>query len=331
MLRIGIAGAGHLGAIHARLWKERSDIELVGIFDPRSERSEALAAELGVRSFDSLDALLDEIDALDVVASTSAHAEIAIAAFDRNVHCFIEKPITAGFDEALDLVERAEAAGLVLQVGHVERFNPALLALAGRDIAPMFIEAHRLAQFQPRSIDVAVVHDLMIHDIDLVLHLVGSPVREIRASGVAVISDNIDIANARLEFENGCVANLTASRISQRPMRKTRLFQRDTYISLDFAKREVEIFAITEGSGGEGAMKLGELGEGENRRSIFHARPQLPETNAIALELEEFVRAVRDGIPPTVDGRAGAAAVQVAEAVIEAIERAPAPDRIPIS
>jgi predicted dehydrogenase len=325
MLRVGIAGVGHLGAIHARLWKEREDVELVGVYDTRGERATAVAAELGIAAFDSLDALLGSVDALDIVTSTSSHAAVAIAAFDRGIHCFIEKPITSGHAEALDLVRRADERGLVLQVGHVERFNPAMLALAGRATAPMFIESHRLAQFQPRSMDVAVVHDLMIHDIDLVLHLVASPVREIRASGVAVISDMIDIANARLEFENGCVANLTASRISQKPMRKMRLFQHETYISLDFAKREVEIFAISEGSGGEGAMKLGEIGEGDRRRSIFHARPALPEQNAIALELEEFVRAIRDGIPPSVDGRAGARAVEIAEAVIAAIERAPIP------
>ena len=324
MLRVGIAGVGHLGAIHARLWKERADIELRGIFDTRSERSAAVASDLGIHAYESLEEMLEEVDALDIVTSTSSHAAVAMAAFERGIHCFIEKPITPGYVEAMSLVRRADERGLVLQVGHVERFNPAMIALEGREIAPMFIESHRLAQFQPRSMDVAVVHDLMIHDIDLVLHLVASPVREIRASGVAVISDMIDIANARLEFENGCVANLTASRISQKPMRKMRLFQQETYISLDFAKREVEIFAISEGSGGEGAMKLGEIGEGDRRRSIYHARPALAETNAIALELEEFVRAVRDGIPPSVDGRAGARAVEVAEAVIAAIERTPA-------
>lgn len=221
-LRIGVVGVGHLGAIHARLWAERGDIELAGVFDLNQERAAEIAAKHDTRPFASFDELLASVDAISLVTPTSTHAELGMQALMHGIHCFIEKPITARYDEALPLVEAAENRGLTLQVGHVERFNPALLAIANTLPEPMFIESHRMAQYSPRATDVAVVLDLMIHDIDLALYLVKSGVEEVRASGVAVVSDTIDIANARIEFANGCVANLTASRISQRPMRKRR-------------------------------------------------------------------------------------------------------------
>ena len=245
-LRVGVVGVGHLGKIHARLWKERQDVDVRGIFDIDPERAAAVGSELGLRCADSLPELLSAVDAIPIATPTSTHAAIAEMALRNRVHCFIEKPITARYEESILLIGIATELGLTIQVGHVERFNPAVLALAGRTVVPMFIESHRLAQFTPRATDVAVVLDLMIHDIDLAHYLVRSSVKEVHASGVAVVSDTIDIANARLVFENGCVANLTASRISQRPMRKMRLFQRDAYISLDFAKPSVEIFRISD-------------------------------------------------------------------------------------
>jgi predicted dehydrogenase len=281
-----------------------------------------VATDAGTRSFDALDSLFAEVDAISIVTPTSTHGEVARQAFDRGIHCFVEKPIAATYTEASQLVQRAEQSGCVLQVGHVERFNPAFLAVEQIGLSPMFIETHRLAQFQPRATDVAVVLDLMIHDIDLALCIVDSPVAEIRASGVAVISDLIDIANARLEFENGCVANLTASRISQRPMRKMRLFQRDAYISLDFSKPEVEVFRIADSGepGVEGTTLLGEIEAGTQRRSISYEQPSMPKLNPIGRELELFARAVQAGERPSVTGAEATEALRIAEEIIRTIE-----------
>jgi predicted dehydrogenase len=326
-LRIGVAGVGHLGAVHARLWKEHEGTDFVGVYDSDAARAASIAAEHGVRAFGSLHELLGAVDAISLVTPTSTHAELGLIALRHGVHCFIEKPITATHDEAAPLIEEAAARGLALQVGHVERFNPAVLALAGTQLDPMFIESHRMAQFKPRATDVAVVHDLMIHDIDLVLHLVKSAVVEVRASGVAVVSDTVDIANARLEFANGCVANLTASRISQRPMRKMRLFRRDAYVSIDFAKPGVEIFRLAdEGEATTGislpaSMFLGDIDAGTQSRSIVYEQPTLEPVNAIAREHEEFVEAIRTGSAPPVTGEEAAAALRVAEEIVEQIAR----------
>jgi predicted dehydrogenase len=326
-LRIGVAGVGHLGAIHARLWREREDVALVGVYDLDRARCDAIAAEHGVEPFDSFESMLARVDAISLVTPTSTHAELGLLALRAGVHCFIEKPITATHTEAQPLIDEARDRGLALQVGHVERFNPAILALAGMPLDPMFVESHRMAQFKPRATDVAVVHDLMIHDIDLVLHLVHSDVVEVRASGVAVVCDTVDIANARLEFANGCVANLTASRISQRPMRKMRLFRRDAYISIDFAKPGVEIFRLaddgetTSGIAIPAAMMLGDLDAATRSRSIVYEQPILESVNAIAREHEEFLQAIRDGTAPPVTGEEAAAALRVAEEIVEQIAR----------
>lgn len=326
-LRIGVAGVGHLGAIHARLWSEHEGITFAGVFDVDRERAMSIAAGHGVRAFESYDELLGAVDAISLVTPTSTHAALGLEALRAGVHCFIEKPITATHSEAAPLIKEAAERGLALQVGHVERFNPAVLALAGTTLDPMFVESHRMAQFKPRATDVAVVHDLMIHDIDLVLHLVRSPVVEVRASGVAVVSDTIDIANARLEFANGCVANLTASRISQRPMRKMRLFRRDAYVSIDFAKPGVEIFRIadegevTSGIAMPASMFLGDIDAGTRSRSIVYEQPVLGSVNAIGREQEEFVQSVRTGAPPPVTGEEAAAALGVAEEIVEQIAR----------
>ena len=326
-IRIGVAGVGHLGAIHARLWKDHDDAVLVGVHDADNERARAIAAEHGVPALATFEELIEAVDAISLVTPTSTHAELGLTALRAGVHCFIEKPITATYAEAAPLIAEADARGLVLQVGHVERFNPAVLALRATTLDPMFVESHRMAQFKPRATDVAVVHDLMIHDIDLVLHLVQSPVIEVRASGVAVVSDTVDIANARLEFANGCVANLTASRISQRPMRKMRLFRRDAYVSIDFAKPGVEIFRLadagesTSGIAIPASMFLGDIDAGTRGRSIGYEQPALEPVNAIAREQQEFVASIRTRTAPPVTGEEAAAALRVAEEIVEQIAR----------
>lgn len=297
--------------------------ELAGVFDQDHERALRIAAEHETRAFQNLDELFAETDAVSIVTPTSTHADIANKALDAGRHIFIEKPITANYAEAEEIISRAATLGLVLQVGHIERFNPAFMALRDHHLEPMFIESHRLAQFRPRATDVAVVLDLMIHDIDLVLALTRSHVREVRASGVSVVSDTIDIANARLEFENGCVANLTASRISQRQMRKMRLFQRDAYISIDFAQPSVEVFRIRDGMEdvGPATMLLGAIEQGTRQRTITFEKLATPEANALAVELREFTRAIEQGTPPLVTGQQGAEALKVAEEIIREIDR----------
>lgn len=321
-IRAGVVGVGHLGAIHTRLWSLNPGADLVGVYDVEPERRTRVASEFGVRAFESYEELLDSVDAISLVTPTSTHAALAYVALQRDKHCFVEKPITARSDEARRLIEEANSRGLVLQVGHVERFNPAVLAVDHALVDPMFIESHRLSQFRPRATDVAVVLDLMIHDIDLVLHFVRGNVRDVRASGVSVVSDTIDIANARIEFDNGCVANLTASRISQRPMRKMRLFRRDAYISIDFALPAVEIFRIADGeeSDPRASMLLGAIDQGSRRRSILYEQPVLEQINAISQELEGFTAAIRAGTAPPVTGDEGAEALRVAEMIIARID-----------
>ncbi len=322
-VRLGVIGAGKLGAIHVRLAKEAPNARLVGLFDLDPERGKTVAAEHEVRAFDSLEELLASVDACCIVTPTTTHHVIAMKALEAGVHCFIEKPIAATIDEAEEITSFAEEKGRVLQVGHVERFNPAFLTLGDDRPDPLFIEAHRMAQFSPRASDVAVVLDLMIHDIDLVLALNGGEEpTEIRASGVAVVSDEIDIANARLEFANGCTANLTASRISRNPMRKMRLFARDSYISLDFAAPSVEVFSISDQSEGiaeDGSLMLGAIEQGSRVRSIRYGRPEVERVNAIGEELRLFVEAIRTGSRPPVTAREGTAALRVAEMILEGI------------
>jgi predicted dehydrogenase len=324
-IRVGVVGVGHLGSIHARLWKGVEGAELVGIHDSDRERAATIAAEHGVEPFASLDDLLGCVDAVSIVTPTSTHAEVAMRALGAGVHIFVEKPITATYRDAEPIIRVAEEGNLVVQVGHIERYNPAFAALKGFDLRPMFIESHRLAQFKPRATDVAVVLDLMIHDIDLVLTMAGSELTEIRASGVSVVSDTIDIANARLEFANGCVANLTASRISQRPMRKMRLFQKDAYISIDFAQPSVELFRISDDGStvGESTMLLGAIDLGTKRRNITYQKLPTPELNALAEELAEFAGAIRGSAGTGVTARSGAEALRVAEEIMREIEQRP--------
>ena len=321
-LRIGVAGVGHLGNLHTKMLAQIGTAELVGVFDVDSARAKSVAAEHGTRAFASLEDLLGQIQALSVATVTRSHCEVARKAIAAGVHLFIEKPLTATIDEARTLLAEAEARGCKVQVGHIERFNPALLALEPYHITPLFIESHRLAQFNPRGSDVAVVLDLMIHDIDLILSLVHSPVERIDANGVAVVSTSPDIANARLQFKNGCVANVTASRISQNKMRKMRLFQTDAYISIDFAQGLAEVFRIVDENapGIKPTMLLGKIDQGQRKRVIVYEQPEVKEVNSLEYELELFVRSVLQDTEPPVTGREGLQALEVAHEILSKIE-----------
>ncbi|MDP2366609.1 MAG: Gfo/Idh/MocA family oxidoreductase, partial [Ignavibacteria bacterium] len=241
-LSIGVIGVGHLGKLHAKMFKQIGNCNLVGVYDSNPEQAKLVANEFVIQSFNSIDELLTKVKAVSIAATTSAHYEVAKKCFEKNIHVFVEKPITATIEQGEELVKIANEKKLKFQVGHIERFNPGLLSLETFISDPMFIQSDRLSQFNPRGTDVAVVLDLMIHDIDIILSFIKSDVKQIDANGVAVVSDHIDIANARIQFENGAVANVTASRISQKKMRKMRIFQKDHYISLDFVTGVSEVY-----------------------------------------------------------------------------------------
>jgi len=323
LLRIGVVGTGRLGTLHAKMLTESGLARLAGVYDIDAEKAKNIASEFGSRAAASLNELLAGVDAIVVSADTSAHHAIALAALVQKKHVLIEKPITRTIDEAEELCRIAREQKLVLQVGHIERFNPAILALEKYSINPMFVESHRLAQFNPRGTDVAVVLDLMIHDIDIILSFVRSPVEKIDANGIAVVSDTVDIANARLQFQNGCVANVTASRISQRKMRKMRLFQRSEYISIDFLDGNAEVFRLVDDSepGQTGTLMLGEIGSGTNRRKIVYEQPEVKPVNALEHEIGLFVDAIRLGIRPVVAGEDGKRALEVANTILDKINQ----------
>ncbi len=320
---IGVVGVGHLGSLHAKMLAEIRAVDLVGVYDIDSEKSRRVAAEFTTKPFDSLEDLLRNVTALTIATNTPAHFDAARSALEMGKHVFIEKPITKTVQEAEHLIRLAEEKKVLIQVGHIERFNPAILALEKYDIKPMFVESHRLAQFNPRGTDVAVVLDLMIHDIDIILSFVRSPVARIDANGVAVVSDSVDIANARIQFENGCVANVTASRISQRKMRKMRLFQRNEYISIDFSEGLAEVFRLVgdNESTSKGTMMLGELGSGKHKRNIVYEQPEVKEVNALKYELELFVKAIQNGSLPIVSGVDGKRVLEVAGIIMDKISQ----------
>ncbi len=321
-IKIGVIGTGHLGKIHTKLFKEVENCELIGIYDQDLERAKQVGEEFKVKPFDHLEKLLDEVDAVDIVATTSAHYDLVKKAFAKKKHVFVEKPITTQIWEAEELIKIAEESKLTFQVGHIERFNPALISLEKYNLDPLFIQTDRLAQFNPRGTDVAVVLDLMIHDIDIILSLIKSEVKNISASGVPVVSDTIDIANARIEFENGAVANVTASRISQKKMRKMRMFQRDAYISLDFTTGVSEVFRLVppDNMPENPFMAFGELGVGDKKKVVVFEQPDFKEVNALKLELEMYVNAIANGGTPIVSGKDGLKALRVAELIIARIE-----------
>lgn len=322
-LKIGVIGTGHLGNLHTKLLKTVENCELTGVFDLDTERASQVANEHGVKAFESTKSLFEQIDAVSIVASTSSHYKIAKEALLNNKNVFVEKPITSTIAEAEELVEIADSKNLKLQVGHIERFNPALLSLEKYNINPMFIQTDRLAQFNPRGTDVAVVLDLMIHDIDIILSLVKSEVKDIKANGVAVVSDNIDIANARIEFENGAVANVTASRISQKKMRKMRMFQRDAYLSLDFTTGVSEVYRLVAPAemDSQHFLSFGEMGIGDKKKMVVYEQPQIVELNALQHELKLFVNCVLEDKRPVVNGEDGLKALKVADMIIGEIEK----------
>lgn len=320
VLKIGVLGAGHLGKIHLKLIREISDYELAGFYDPDDAKASAAEKEFGIIRFHDTDALIAACDVVDVVTPTLSHYDCAAKAMQLGKHVFIEKPLAGTLEEAKKLIEIAEQTGVKAMVGHVERFNPAFLALSGMTLRPMFIETHRLAQFNPRGTDVSVVLDLMIHDIDIILNIVHAPVSRISASGVAVISKTPDIANARIEFENGCVANITCSRISMKQMRKIRLFQQDAYISMDLLEKNTEIIRMTQPDAAAGNVFTIDTGNGE-QKSFTYDKKGDPGINAIKMELELFARSIMENTLPRVTLTDGYNAMKIAQNVLEAIEK----------
>jgi len=319
-IKIGVIGVGHLGRYHALNFAQIVEAELVGVHDADFDRARQVADESHCQVFESIDVLLDHVQAVSVAVPTDRHFEIVRSVFEKGVHCLVEKPISATIEEADQLVQFADKEELILHVGQIERFNPAIRSLANMDLHPKFIEAHRLAPFNPRGTEVAVILDLMIHDIDVVLSLVKSPVATLDASGVTVVSESTDIANARIRFENGCVANLTASRISQKKMRKMRLFQKDTYISIDFDAKASEIYQLESDTSEKADMVLGEIGADGRKRRIIYSRPQIDEDNALRIELETFIHAVQGKPPSGVTGAEGRDALAVAEQILKLVE-----------
>jgi predicted dehydrogenase len=323
-IKVAVIGTGHLGSIHSRLWKSISNAELIGVYDTDFEKSSKIAAEIGCSTFSSIEEVLDSAEAVTIAVPTSLHYDISKKCIERGIHCFIEKPITSTSQEAKELIDLARSKNVIVQVGHVERFNPALYALSGYTINPLFIEAHRLSQFKPRATDVSVVLDLMIHDIDIMLWLVKSEIEQIDANGVAVLTETPDIANARIRFKNGAVANLTASRISAQNMRKMRIFQRNAYISIDFGKQDVEVFRIldeneADGSNSIPAMMLGALNMGTHKRRIVYEKPNITEINAISEEHKSFVEAIMNNSNAAVTAEEAAEALRIAEIISEQI------------
>lgn len=318
MLKIGVLGAGHLGKIHLKLIPEISNYELVGFYDPDPQKAKEVAEEYNTRAFDSIEDLIAAVDVVDVVTPTLSHYDCASLAMRNSRHVFIEKPVTNTIEEAKKLLDLAHEASVKVQVGHVERFNPAFMNAREHIKQPMFIETHRLAQFNPRGTDVSVVLDLMIHDLDIVLSVVKSNVKSISASGVAVLSDTPDICNARIEFDNGCVANITASRISMKNMRKSRFFQKDAYISVDFLEKEAEIINMRDLDGEPDPFNLTiEMGPGKKDKEILFSKPTIEPHNAIQLELSTFSDSILNGTTPRVTIDDGYKALDVAHRILE--------------
>ncbi len=317
MLKAGVLGAGHLGKIHLRLLQESKRYELVGFYDADPEYAAQVASDHGYTYFEKVEDLIAACDMIDVVTPTSHHHSSAVKVLEAGRHLFIEKPITVNVEEANELISLSRKRNLKGQVGQVERFNPAFKAVKDRIENPMFIETHRLAEFNPRGTDVSVVLDLMIHDIDAILSVVKSKVKSVSASGVSVISNTPDIANARIEFENGCVANLTASRISLKKMRKARFFQKDAYISVDFLTKAVEVVRMKDAPKNPGDFDMILKNAEGVKKQIYFDNPEVSENNAILDELESFADAIENDTTPVVSLEDGTAALDVALQIIK--------------
>ena len=317
MLKVGIFGVGHLGKFHLNNWKQIPDIELIGFFDPNNDNAKAVEAEYGIKRYMDEAALIQASDIIDVVTPTHLHFPVCEMAIKMGKHVFVEKPMANTIEEGKAIMEMVKESGVKLQVGHVERFNPAFTALKDITLDPSFIEVHRLAQFNPRGTEVSVILDLMIHDIDIILSIVKSGVKHISASGVAVLTDTPDIANVRIEFNNGCVANLTSSRISMKKMRKIRLFQKDAYIGIDFLEKNTEIIQLKKPEDADAFSFDIETHQGT--KTITISNPVVEDGNAILAELSSFVHAIQHDEPTVVSEIDGFLAMEVAHQILEKI------------
>ncbi len=318
MLKVGVLGVGHLGKFHLNNWKEIKDVELVGFFDPSDVAAQEVTEKYQLPRFLDAERLMDAVDAVDIVAPTTFHFDLCKLAIRKGKHVFVEKPLANTMEEARELVKLVKESNIKFQVGHVERFNPAYLAVQHLELHPMFIEVHRLAQFNPRGTEVSVILDLMIHDIDIILSLVRSEVKMISASGVAVMTDTPDIANVRIEFNNGCVANLTSSRISMKKMRKIRLFQKDAYIGIDFLNKKSEVIKLKTPQDVDAfSFDLDTL---HGKKTIAVINPQVPEINAIKKELESFRDSIRNNTSTKVSEVDGYRAMDVAHQILQKIK-----------
>ena len=321
-IKAGVIGVGHLGRHHARVYSQIPEAQLIGIHDTDSEKAQRIAKEFDTRYFENLSDLVERIDAVSLVVPTTFHYSLACDILGWGKNLLVEKPITETVKQAEELVSLVGSKNVILQVGHIERFNPAFKAIENLKLEPKFIESHRLAQFNPRGTDVAVVLDLMIHDLDLILSLVKSKVKTIEAAAIPVISDSEDIANARLTFENGCVANITSSRISARPLRKMRLFEKNSYISLDFLQRSVEIYKLVDADfvpKEERGKKtvVGNIPSGEMGKTIIYEKPEIENEDLLTLEIKSFLDAVKEKKHPKVSGEDGKRALEVALEVVD--------------
>ncbi|MGZ3837524.1 MAG: Gfo/Idh/MocA family protein [Flavisolibacter sp.] len=314
MLKIGVFGTGHLGKFHLNNWKEIPGVAVIGFYDPNDAIAAEITSQYGITRFQDPDQLIDAADAVDVVTPTQHHFLICEKAIKKGKHVFVEKPMAHTIEEAKTLVKLVQESQIKFQVGHVERFNPAFLAIKDLELNPMFIEVHRLAQFNPRGTEVSVILDLMIHDIDVILSLVKSDVKNIYANGVAVLTDTPDIANVRIEFNNGCVANLTSSRISMKKMRKIRLFQKDAYIGIDFLEKKTEIIKLKEEKDQD--VFDFDIETPNGTKTLAMASPKIPQINAIKKELEEFVAAIQNNTQPVVNEIDGFRAMEVAHQIL---------------
>lgn len=324
-VKIGVVGVGHLGDHHARILSQLPEVELVGVVDIDHEKAQRAAGKYNTKHFEKLEDLLAGTDAINLVVPTTVHYPLALMILERGKNLLIEKPITETVPQAEEVVNLARRRNLILQVGHIERFNPVFKTLEKYRPEPRFIESHRLAQFNPRGTDVAVILDLMIHDLDLILNLVRSPLKQIEAAGVGVIAESEDICNARLTFENGCVANVTASRISARALRKMRLFQKDSYISLDFLTKTVEVYRLVEAeklSEEEKKKKtvVGNIPVDKVGKTVIYERPEVEDLDMLTAEIRSFVNAVKTKTPPVVSGEDGKKALEVAMKIKEKAE-----------
>jgi predicted dehydrogenase len=319
MLKVGVFGVGHLGKFHLNNWKEMDEIQLKGFYDPSDSNAGEVVKDYQIKRFNDPDELIDACDIIDIVTPTTSHYELCKKAILKSKHVFVEKPMAHTINEAKEIVKLVKEANIKFQVGHVERFNPALLAAREYGLEPMFIEVHRLSQFNPRGTDVSVILDLMIHDIDIILSLVKSSVKNVFANGVNVLSDTPDIANVRIEFDNGCVANLTSSRISMKKMRKMRLFQKDSYIGINFLDKKTEVIKYK--SPDDKDVFTFDVDTNHGKKTIAIASPVIKENNAIRMELQSLVNAINNDKATAVTEVDGYRAMEVAHLILDKISR----------